>query len=697
MTRTNAKANVKRARANVRSRAAVPKKPPHKVASKAGRKPARKGVRRTVAAARPRGPWTTLVQPIEQPEGTSEVAESASSDPPLPRERPTARCALVAAAWTLATTGEIRARLKEGGSLAVVVVVPTSAWVASVKSMFEKRFGRGWEIFSIDDTTAKSPREQAAQNICAANELMKGHAVVGIAAQRDALPPALTTAADITIRIEPLRGSVIRRAIRLFTGLPVGQVEDDIAAGGDFLDLLAAFRSGSTPTDILLRLRRATARSADEGQRLPALESAVEYGAAREWGLALARDIADYRAGRLDWREVDRGAVLHSEPGLGKTLFAQILARACGLPLIATSVADLFASSPGYLDSVIKASRAVFDRAAAAAPCILFLDEIDALPNRATMSPRGADWWTPVITDFLLRLDNAVANQRAGIVVIGATNNIAGVDAAMLRPGRLERSIEILRPDHAGVINILRHHLERDLATAELTDVGHLLDGTTGAEIMMVVRQARRLARHGGRALEVADLLRAVVPIEEIAPDLLFRISAHEAAHAVGTLVLGCGILLRSTVTPRGGRTTMAQDLGVASTRATVESEAVMLLCGRAAERLILGDVSLGSGGTGASDLALATKMVAALHASSGLGETLTYLSSHEDALETLRFDVGLRMRVEREMIAVQERADELVRRHRAAILAVAEQLRARRQLTGTEIRKIVDEVPPTP
>ncbi|MBV5268847.1 MAG: AAA family ATPase, partial [Afipia sp.] len=90
------------------------------------------------------------------------------------------------------------------------------------------------------------------------------------------------------------------------------------------------------------------------------MEEAVEYGDARTWGLALARDLADYRAGRLDWWEVDRGAVLFSEPGLGKSLFARILAQACGVPLVAFSIADLFASSAGFLDSVIKASRALF-------------------------------------------------------------------------------------------------------------------------------------------------------------------------------------------------------------------------------------------------------------------------------------------------------------------------------------------------
>jgi ATP-dependent 26S proteasome regulatory subunit len=191
----------------------------------------------------------------------------------------------------------------------------------------------------------------------------------------------------------------------------------------------------------------------------------------------------------------------------------------------------------------------MFERAAAfGAPCILFLDEIDALPNRATMSPRGADWWTPVVTDFLLSLDNAVAGKRAGIVVVAATNNIGGVDAAVLRPGRLERAIEITRPDHAGTVNILRYHLHGELPGDDLTDVAHLMDGSTGAEIMMAVRDARRIARTAGRALALEDIAHAIAPIEEIAPAALNRICIHEAAHAVTALVAPSGVLKRAAL-----------------------------------------------------------------------------------------------------------------------------------------------------
>lgn len=418
----------------------------------------------------------TATSPVG-PKSTSDVADDVvgmkspvSWAPVVKKGRPSARCAIVAAAFQAATSGAIRRQLKGKSALALVVLVPGPSWIKPVRDLFVSYFGTSWQAIA----DSKTAQQKADQNIDVAADLASGRPVIGVAAVLDALPSALPTAADVTIRIDAPNAATIGRAIRMFTGhrVPTG-IEEGIAAGLEFHDLVAAFRANSPPAEIFERLRRASASVGTAGttERLPKLEDAVEYGAARTWGLALARDISDYRTGRLEWQSVDRGAVLFSEPGLGKSLYVRILAKACGVPLVAFSIADLFASSPGYLDSVIKASRAMFERAAALAPCILFLDEIDALPNRATMSPRGADWWTPVVTDFLLSLDNAVAGKRTGIVVCAATNNISRVDTALPRPGRLERAIEITRPDHVGAANILRYHLEGQLADTDVTEI----------------------------------------------------------------------------------------------------------------------------------------------------------------------------------------------------------------------------------
>lgn len=647
----------------------------------------------------------TFNPPPSQP--VREIPDPVDSDdskspckPPAKRARPSARCSIVAAAFRAATNGATRRRLKGKSPLALVVLVPGPSWIEPVRALFLKRFGERWQT-ALETDAKTTPTHKAERNTDVATYLTRGLPVIGVAVERYALPSALIAAADLTIRIDTPHNVSIGHAIRMFTGQPAPtEIDEKIAFGLEFHDLVAAFRTNSSPAEIIERLRKAspTARSVATSERLPKLEDAIEYGAARTWGMALARDIADYRAGRLVWQDVDRGAVLFSEPGLGKSLYARILAQACGVPLVAFSVADLFASSPGYLDSVIKASRAMFERAATVAPCILFLDELDALPNRATMSPRSADWWTPVLTDFMLSLDNAVAGKRAGIVVIGATNNIKGVDAAVLRPGRLERAIEIRRPDHAGALNILRYHLNGELPDAEIDSIAHLFDGSTGAEIMMTVRGARRIARYADRRLEHGDLLQSIAPVEDTAPAALNRVCIHEAAHAVASLTVPSGTLkhiIIGSTTASAGRTLIHHDSDDLLTRDSVERRAVVLLCGRAAEQLLIGNASLGAGGDDESDLAQVTQFVATLHASSGLGDTLAYITSFKEALAAVRDDRELRSKVEQHIRVLQERAEEIVHKHRDAIVAVANRLKTRRQLSAEEVRGIIEESTP--
>ena len=661
----------------------------------------KKRVGRRRASAKPPRRRGDIIPAIEEMIGLDPPEIAPVADPAAPnRPACSARCAIVMAAFLRATTKAVRRQLNDASSgLVVVVVVPAPGWIDPVKALFVSKFGARWEV--VTETNYRTPQLKAEKNREVAIDLSRRKTMIGFATHAEALPSVLTAAADLTIRMQPLDGANFGRAIRLFTGRrPPVAVDEKNLLGLDFHHLLAAFRADASPAEIVARLRKQAAGMLGGNgvsQRLPALETAVEYGDARVWGLSLARDIADFKAGRIGWDAIDRGVVLFSEPGLGKSLYARILAEACSVPLVAFSIADLFASGPGYLESVIKNSRAMFEQAAAlASPCaILFLDEIDALPNRATMTPRAAEWWTSVLTDFMLSLDNAVAGKRAGIVVIGATNNITGVDAALLRPGRLERAIEVKRPDHPGILNILRYHLDANLTGADLTEVGHLLAGSTPADIMMIVRGARRIARYADRELTLDDLLKSVTPADDIEPAALLRISVHEAAHAIGSLAVPSGLLQRCIIggaTGAAGRTLIKGETDDLLTQDVVERRAIVTLCGRAAEKLLLGgSVALGCGGDDDSDLAIVTQLIATLHASTGHMGTLTYLVSYADSLQAVRADPQLRARVERHLRRLQARADKVVREHRGAILAVAEQLRIRRHLSGDEIRRIFE------
>ena len=613
------------------------------------------------------------------------------------REKLSPGRAVVVAALNAAMTPEIRRRIAgKRTSLAVVVEVPGAGWVPVLDRHF-RDLPIGWETFArTGNQRSRDKSDIGNDEVC--RSLGAGGRVAGIAANTGLLPSSLLAAADITIRIAAPTGAVIREAMRLcLTGRLPKTIEDGIVAGLEFEDIVAALRKGSTPAEALSRLGAAARQRAgrDASGGAPALETAVEYGEARAWGLALARDIAEFRAGRLQWRECDRGAVLYSDPGCGKSVLAASIAQACGIPLIRASVAEYFATVGDCdLGTVIKAQRATFARAAAVAPALLFLDEIDAMPDRRTLSPRGRDWWMPVINDFLLLLDSAVSGQREGLVVLGATNRIEAVDPALLRPGRLERAIEIKRPDVAGVVNILRFHLGGDLAGTDLTDIAGMIEGATAAEIMDLVRTARRAARHDGRAFSVDDLRSAA--FGEAAsedPDFLRRAAVHEAGHAVAASIHRPGSVICVSLQargPGGGFTKMAPPRAKLFTLQEIEEQVIESLCGGEAERVVLGQASTGAGGGDESDIARATRVISALHASTTLAGAPVYLCAARDALEAIRLDPLLRTSVQKHLETLMARAHDLVGRHQSEIIEVADELARRRILSGDEVLAIM-------
>jgi hypothetical protein len=599
--------------------------------------------------------------------------------------------AIVRAAFEAAVSEDVVALLTNGKSLAVVVVVPTPAWVAPVEAYLRSAFGSRWCMQTRDGLDHK--RNASAGSAEVARELSVGMCVMGIAADAGLLPAALTAAADVTIRVAAPDGAVLRRAITRFARRSPGRLPAGIAAGLDFYEIVAAFRPGTAARDIVRRLAAAASAGCVPSDRVPLLETAVEYGPARLWGLDLARDIAAFREGKIAWRDVDRGVCIHSAPGMGKTLFARVLAKACGVPLVSTSVGAWFADGPGNLDSVVKQQRAAYAKAfALASPCcLLYLDEIDALPDRATLSDRNRDWWSPIIADALLLLDSSL--DRTGIVAIAATNLIGRVDKALLRPGRLEKIIEIPPPDAAGAVNILRFHLDADLRGDDLTGIGALFDGSTGAEIMHAVRLARRAARNAGRRLAVDDLRRAALPPDEMSPAHLFRMAVHESAHAVAALAIKPGTVRRVVLRrsgASGGQTVTDFGDGRVWTRAGIEDRVVVGLAARAAERIFTGAVSTSSGGAPHSDIGTATEMIASIHASYGMGEDLVYLGAGDDLLFRVALDHDLRARVAGHLRELEDRAEKLVEANRDAVLAVARRLVEKRFLDGAEVADIV-------
>jgi cell division protease FtsH len=635
----------------------------------------------------------------EQADDGADIDLPAEDDDEQPAAGKTAkhdpRAALVAIAISAAITPEIEETLKGNSPQAVVVSIPTGDWLHPLKNFFEKRaFGRKWICIARDgsDRTRHKPTSGNAE---VASDLAAGQSVIGIAVGPEKLLPAtLIAAADLLITVALDESVLVRTIFEVYGQAPslLGKVD---LIGLSFDDIVAAMRPQSDPHDVVSRIAAAAKirggnQSSDD---VPDLTTATEYGAAREWGLALARDLREYKAGNLPWREVDRGAVFFSGPGMGKSVLARSLARACEVPLIVGSIGELFATSSGHLDGVIKSMRELFARAATAAPCILFLDEIDGLPSRESLDSRNRDWWMPVIEDFMLQLDDATSGKREGVVVIGATNRIGAVDPAILRPGRLERAIEIVAPGPDGILNVLRFHLRGKLSDDELGTTIGLFEGFTPAEIMETVRRAQRRARHDRRELSIGDLRSAALPELELPADAVRRIAIHEAGHAVTTEFFGSGRVISVRIGGRGGvggLTTVNVKSDDLETRTWIEERVIEVLSGRAAEIVLLGEASTGAGGDERSDLATATRMLAAMTLSCGLADDLVYRANAENALAELRHDLAARRGVNDELKRLQARAVEVVRKHRTQVADVADALVRRHFLTAKDIEAIL-------
>jgi hypothetical protein len=628
--------------------------------------------------------------------------EFADPLPPNTQEAETrplnAQHCVVDAAVAAALPTDMLTRLRGEESLAVVARVPSAAWVHPVESAMI-RLGVTCEFFCRDGSIKSHTPEIG--NVDVASRLSRGRSAFGIAPSISLLPRALVASADLTVEIR-IDGAILGSAISRYTGTEL-QVEQAIGLGLDLHDIVAAFRAGSPADEIVDRLRRMAGRLASPRQdRLPQLIDAVEYGNAREWGLALGRDLEDYRAGRLAWSEISGNALFGGAPGVGKTYFGRVLAQHLGIPLIATSISELFAASAGYLDSVIKALREVFARAEAAAPCAILLDELDALPSRDALNDRNASWWTPVIADLLLLLDSASNRRRDGVFVWAATNHPDRIDPALLRPGRLDRVIPFTPPGPAGIASIIRHHLAGDLTDADLTTIGHLGLGRSPAELAMAVRLARQTARDARRNLAYDDLLGALAPRAEIEPAMLRRISLHEAGHAVIAIVLGVDIVVAVDLIGSDGafgQTVMRRPSGI-ETRQTIENRVTSQLGGRATEMVFYdGDCSANAGGSVDSDLGRVTEAVTAMRVSHGLNEAgeLAYLGGPDRCGTLLQYDPMLRMAVNQDLARLHARAVDIVERHRASIEAVAAALADRRHLTGDEVRRLVEAHPGTP
>ncbi len=616
-----------------------------------------------------------------------------------------------------AVPARILRRFRRGASTALVIQAPSGDWCGALREAATAVLGPGRSVaFShTADGWAERGRlyfvrraadrhgrpDQSGDGLAAC--LSGGGSAIGIAPDPVWLPRQLTEAADACIEIAPLRGRDVARVIRATTRCTrCPRVDDALAAALSPVQLALAIRATTTPAACLRRLHAIAARASASGAAVnaPPLEDLAGYGEARDWGLALKADIenrrADPSAASLD--ALARSLLLAGPPGTGKTLFAAALAKSCGIPLICTSYAD-WQNGDAHLGIVMQNLRSAFASARGAARAsnvgaILFIDELDSIPSRGSPGDGRSDNYFNSLVNALLTLTEKNSPARKGVILIGATNHPGRIDPALLRPGRFDRTILLAPPDAEAFAAMLRTHLGGDLAAADLAGLARLAPGRTGADAAKIVRDARQIARIAGRPLAYDDIVAQILPPETRSRSFVLATARHEAAHAVAGIALGVQRLESVTLCAPDaeGAANFSRAADRPRTRSAIEAMVVAGLAGRAADAMF-GEANAGAGGGRGSDLTNASALLAAAHASLGLGGTLLSLGEPADAVALLRTDPGLRAAVEADLQHLYARARDLVRERRTEIEMVAAALQRRRFLTGDEVRALLTRV----
>ena len=339
---------------------------------------------------------------------------------------------------------------------------------------------------------------------------------------------------------------------------------------------------------------------------------------------------------------IPKGVLLVGPPGTGKTLLAKAAAGEAGVSFLSISGSDFVELYVGVGASRV---RDLFDQAKKTSPCIVFIDEIDAVGRqRGTGLGGGHDEREQTLNQLLVEMDGFAANE--GVVVLAATNRADVLDPALLRPGRFDRQVYVGLPDIKGREEILKVHA-KGKPMAEDVDLGTLAKGTpgfTGADLENLINEGALLAaRKGRKFITMADLKEAEIKViagpekkSRVIPEHERRLTAyHEAGHAVVMHALPHhDPVTQISIVPRGraGGMTIslpAEDRSYLS-KQYMEEQIVALLGGRVAEKLCLGDISTGASNDIQRASQIARKMVASYGMSDKIG-TVSFESGHDE------------------------------------------------------------------
>jgi len=413
--------------------------------------------------------------------------------------------------------------------------------------------------------------------------------------------------------------------------------------------------------------------------------------------------------------KLPKGVLLVGPPGTGKTLLAKAVAGESKVPFFSISGSEFVEMFVGVGAARV---RDLFEQAKTKAPCIIFIDELDALGKaRGGMTVGGHDEREQTLNQLLVEMDGF--DPKAGVILLAATNRPEILDPALLRPGRFDRQILVDRPDKKGREDILKVHI-KNIKLAENVDVPEIAAmtaGFAGADLANLVNEATLLAVRRGKDEVDADEFREaferiVAGLEKknrlINEDERRIVAYHETGHAlVGLSLPGAGPVQKITIVPRGVAA-LGYTLNVPTEerflmrKSELLDKIAMSLGGRAAEEIVFGDVSTGAHNDLSKATEIARTMVTQYGMDDALGQVYLEAGGRSPYLNTPVFPEekkysdetsrDIDKAVRRILDEQYTRARDIINKRRQALEEGAQLLLKKEKIEGKELKVILDK-----